>query len=43
MVYKNYMKNLYEYLTEKYNAHFSGWDFSYIKKAHGRRGNSLEL
>jgi len=24
------MKNLYEYLTKEYNAHFSGWDFSYI-------------
>jgi len=25
------MKNLYEYLTREYNAHFSGWNFSYIK------------
>jgi SAM-dependent methyltransferase len=23
--------NFYEYLTKEYNAHFSGWDFSYIK------------
>ena len=26
------MNNLYEYLTKEYNAHFSGWDFSYIKE-----------
>jgi len=25
------MENLYEYLTKEYNAHFSGWDFSYVK------------
>jgi hypothetical protein len=25
------MNNLYEYLIKEYNAHFSGWDFSYIK------------
>ena len=25
------MDNLYEYLTKEYNAHFSGWDFSYLK------------
>jgi len=25
------MDNLYEYLMDEYNAHFSGWDFSYIK------------
>ena len=25
------MNNLYEYLNKEYNAHFSGWDFSYIK------------
>ena len=25
------MDNLYEYLTNEYNAHFSGWDFSYIR------------
>lgn len=24
------MDNLYEYLIKEYNAHFSGWDFSYI-------------
>ncbi|MDR2601470.1 MAG: class I SAM-dependent methyltransferase [Spirochaetaceae bacterium] len=24
------MDNLYEYLTKEYNAHFSGWDFSYL-------------
>jgi hypothetical protein len=24
------MGKLYEYLTKEYNAHFSGWDFSYI-------------
>ena len=25
------MNNLYEYLIGEYNAHFSGWDFSYVK------------
>jgi len=25
------MINLYEYLTKEYNAHFLGWDFSYVK------------
>jgi len=25
------MNNLYNYLTNEYNAHFSGWGFSYIK------------
>jgi len=25
------MNNLYDYLTKEYHAHFSGWDFSYIK------------
>jgi SAM-dependent methyltransferase len=24
------MDNLYEYLAKEYNAHFSGWDFSYL-------------
>jgi SAM-dependent methyltransferase len=24
------VKNLYAYLTKEYNAHFSGWDFSYL-------------
>jgi hypothetical protein len=24
------MDNLYEYLVKEYNAHFSGWDFSYL-------------
>jgi len=25
------MDKLYEYLIKEYNAHFSGWDFSYVK------------
>ncbi|GHU19023.1 methyltransferase [Spirochaetia bacterium] len=25
------MKDLYEYLTNEYNAHFAGWNFSYLK------------
>jgi SAM-dependent methyltransferase len=24
------VKNLYEYLTKEYNAHFAGWDFTYL-------------
>jgi hypothetical protein len=24
------MDNLYEYLAKEYNAHFAGWDFSYL-------------
>jgi 2-polyprenyl-3-methyl-5-hydroxy-6-metoxy-1,4-benzoquinol methylase len=26
------VNNLYEYLKKEYNAHFAGWDFSYLDR-----------